>query len=84
MLNRIICALGAADALSNADVLSGADIVSGADVVSAADAGFRFEPDNFIQALPTIGVCLLSIFAVMVIIILITTLLNKITAGGED
>ena len=70
--------------LSSADAVSTGDLISASDVVSAADAGFRFEPDNFIQALPTIGICLLSIFAVMAAIILVTSFLNKITAGGSD
>ena len=79
MFDRIFSALVS----SNADVTSGGDIISGTDIVSAADAGFRFEPDNFIQALPTMGICLLSIFVVMITIILITSLLNRITAGSQ-
>ena len=84
MFTNIISTLSSADAVSTGDLISAFDSVSASDVVSAADAGFRFEPDNFIQALPTIGICLLSIFAVMAAIILVTSLLNKITAGGSD
>ena len=69
---------------SSADVVSVADVISSTDIAGTADAGFRFEPDNFIQALPTMGICLLSIFAVMVTIILITSLLNRVTAPSSE
>ncbi len=83
MLKFLISLLSGADAASSADLVSQTEIISDTDVVSLADAGFKFEPDNFVQALPTIGICLLSIFVVMLTIILITSLLNKITAVGK-
>lgn len=84
MFTDIFSTLSGADIPSAGDLLTAFDSVSASDVVSAADTGFRFEPDNFLQALPTIGICLLSIFAVMAAIIIVTSLLNKITAGGSD
>lgn len=65
---------------SNSDaVLLGT--ISEAETVSASDAsalGFSFEPDNFLQALPTIGICMLAIFCVMLVIIGATALINKL------
>ncbi len=67
------------NAASNSDLLSSA--VSGSDAEQAIDLGFKFEPDNFLQALPTIGVFMLSIFVVMALIIIVTALINKIGNG---
>lgn len=63
-------------------VLSDTDAVSATDAISAF--GFKFEPDNFLQALPTIGICMLAIFCVMLLIIIVTALISKLGAVKPD
>jgi len=57
---------------------------SNSDVASSSDRSlidFTFEPDNFLQALPTIGICMLAIFCVMLIIIIATAIINAVGSG---
>lgn len=73
--------------LSNAsasDVISSGDIISSADAASATDAAGDFfsnvniNPGRFVEMLPKLAMGMVSIFIVIGVIIIATSLLNKI------
>ena len=44
---------------------------------------FNFSVDNLMNSLPIMGKGMLGIFAVTVVIILVVTVLNKVTSGKK-
>lgn len=65
--------------------VSPSEVVSASEVVSSGDvSGFAFNPDNFIQSLPTMGICMLTIFIVMGLIIISTLILSKVGTGKKE
>ena len=44
---------------------------------------FKIDVQNFLSSLPTIGWGMLGIFAVIIVIMIITVILNKITEKSE-
>jgi len=45
---------------------------------------FNFSVDNLMNSLPIMGKGMLGIFAVTVVIILVVTVLNKVTSGKKQ
>ncbi len=72
---------------SNADVISNTDIISNADVISSADAsagGIHIEPGRFVEMLPKLAIGMISIFIVIGIIIIATSVLNKVFSKKKN
>lgn len=67
--------------------VSPSEVASASEVVSPGDVSgfsFTFNPDNFVQSLPTMGICMLTIFIVMGLIIISTLILSKVGNGKKD